>query len=486
MNFVFDFPVMTAFVNKGCLDLQDKPANTFCMKTTNFLFLALMIHLFACKSSKLIQPMEQYDRFEEKISRINIPVSIKMEDLEQTINKQINGIIYEDDTFDDGDKMMVKAEKKKDIKLRIDSQMVKYQVPLGLWITYDLGLGKVSADADITLDFSTAFVVKDNWSVETQTQITGYEWQKKPRLTMAGLSIPVGFVGNLILNRSRDFIGKSLDDQIAENLKFDTLVGDTWKQLFEPIAVAPEYNAWLVIHPSKIGMTPLEANEDALQSILKVEALPNIVLGEKPEVTIPEALPPFHYEAGDDEDIELHLKTAISFQEAKRIAQNQLVGERFEQGKKAVTIEDIDLYGQGNKIVVNTKLSGSYNGNIFLTGKPVFNERRSAIDIEDLNFTLETRNFLFKSAGWLLRSTINNKIKDNLNFLLDYNLTEIQSQIKQQLEDYEITKGANLKGKLDELAITNVYLTPDGIRLDLGITGEIQLQISQLLPETGK
>ncbi len=454
------------------------------MKTKKFLFLALMIQLLACKSTKLSQPMEQYDRFEEKISRINIPVSIPMGELERTINQQLDGILYEDDTFDDGDKMMVKAEKKKDIRLRIDSQMVKYQVPLGLWITYDLGLGKVTADADITLDFSTAFLVKNNWSVETTTQITGYEWQKKPRLTMAGISIPVGFVGNLILNRSRDFIGQSLDEQIAENLKFDTLVGDTWKQLFEPIPVAPEYNAWLVINPQKIGMTPLEANNDALESTLQVEAQPNIILGLRPEVDIPEALPPFHYEPGEGDDIELYLKTAIPFDEAERIAKTQLVGERFEQGKRAVTIEDIELFGQGNKIVVNTKLSGSYTGSIYLTGKPVYNERRSSVDVEDLNFTLETRSFLFKSAGWLLRSTIKNKIKDNLNFLLDYNLDEVRSQIKQQLEDYEITKGANLKGELDNLSITNVYLTPDGIRVDLGINGKVQLKISELTPTT--
>ncbi|GJM36053.1 MAG: hypothetical protein DHS20C18_50540 [Saprospiraceae bacterium] len=452
------------------------------MKTVNFLILATLMSILACKSTKLSQPMEQYDRFEEKVSRINIPVSVKIEELERTINQQIEGIIYEDDTFDDGDKMMVKAEKKSNISLRIDSQMVKYQVPLGLWIKYDLGLGKVSADAEITLDFSTAFVVNDNWTIETQTNVTGYEWQKKPRLSMAGLSIPVGFVGNLILNRSREFIGRSLDEQVAQNLRLDTLIGDTWKQLFEPIPVAPEYNAWLVINPQKIGMTPLEAKDGALESILKVDALPTIILGDKPQVDIPQSLPPFHYEPGADDDIELHLKTEISYLEAERIAKNQLLGERFEQGKNAVTIEDIQLYGQGNNIVVNTRLSGSYNGSIFLTGKPVFNEKRGSIDVEDLNFTLETRNFLFKSAGWLLKSTIKNKIKDNLNFLLDYNLGEIESQIKEQLQDFEVTKGTKLKGELGKLGITNAYLTSDGIRLDIGINGKVKLQVSELIP----
>ena len=110
-------------------------------------------------------------------------------------------------------------------------------------------------------------------------------------------------------------------------------------------------------------------------------------------------------------------------------------GETFEQGKRSVTIEDIELFGQGEKLVVNTKLSGSYNGNIYMVGKPEYNQKKNSIDIKNLKFTLETRNFLLKSAGWLLRSTVKKKIQENMDFLLEYNMAEIEKQMQEQLKN---------------------------------------------------
>ena len=102
-----------------------------------------------------------------------------------------------------------------------------------------------------------------------------------------------------------------------------------------------------------------------------------------------------------------------------------------------------------------------------MVGKPEYNKKKNSIDIKNLKFTLETKSFLLKSAAWLLRSTIKKKIQENMDFLLDYNMVEIQKQMQEQLQHYEVSKDIFLNGVLEGLNIQNAYLTPESIRVDI-------------------
>jgi len=443
----------------------------------------LMFFLFAtsCKTSKIMPPEERYDtRFEEKKSLINIPVRINMLELEKSLNRQLSGVIYEDNDINDGDDMMVKAEKRSDIKLSVNGRQINYRTPLNLWIKYDLGLTTVEATGALALNFKTSFDIRNDWTVETQTDIEGYEWLEKPKLRVIGMNLPIGFIADMILKNSKSKLTKSIDKLTKDNLDLRKMVEDAWKRFFDPVLVAPEYNTWLTLNPESIGMTPLTTINNELVSTIVVESMPKVKIGDRPEVGSPKSLPPLRYVDKAQEDFVIHIKADVSFREAERIAQTALVGETFTQGRRAVKIEDVKLYGQGNNLVVTTKLSGSYEGNVYLIGKPVFNLKTNKIDLDNLDFSLETKSFLVKSGAWILKSTLRKKLQENLDFLLDYNLKGIQEKLQQQLTHFSLTSGAYLTGQLQVLNIENVYLTQDAIIVDLGLQGRVNVVVNGL------
>lgn len=445
----------------------------------------LLLGLFivgACKTAKLpTRPMEQYeDRFAVKTSVVNIPVRIDVYDLESTVNQQLAGIVYEDKDFNDGDNMTIKATKRDRITIAIDSQMIKYRVPLSLNIKYDIGISKVEATGDIALNFQTNFNIRSNWSLQTNTTVDGYDWLQKPRMRMAGVSLPIGFIADIVLKNSKQTLAKAIDEQVKEQLQLESIVGDAWKKMFDPILVSPQYNTWLTVNPQSISMTPLKLDNNQITSTIVVESQPTIRIGAQPATSKATSLPNFKFAGAAPDDFELFLDTDIPFEEAERLAKAQLVGETFTQGSRSVKVEDIELYGQGNFLIVNTKLNGSYNGSIYLTGRPVFDNLHNTVKVEDIKFTLDTENFLYKSAAWLLKSTLRKKIQDNLQFLLDYNLKDIQQQLQDQLSNYPIAKGILLKGQLRELNLQNAYLASDGIKVRLGLRGKADILISQL------
>ncbi len=443
--------------------------------------LSLLMFLGSCKTTQPIKPMERYENpyFEEKASFINIPVRIKIDELEKMLNEQFDGLLYEDNTFDDGDNMKIKASKMEPLTIVTDIMALKYSIPLDLEIDYKTPLGSVRADASIRLFFRTGFDIDQNWNLVTESSVINYVWSKKPAIVIGGVRISAGFIGDIILNRSSNFIAKSIDDQVAAYFNLRTTVEEAWKGLFDPILVSPEYNTWLTVNPESLGLTRPQMDDESINTTVLVKARPDVKLGVKPDIWKPTAyhLPPFAYTSDYNNDFELNIGAEITYEQADSMAKAELLGERFESGKYYAVIEDLHMYGQGNNIIVNTTLSGSYKGSIYLTGKPTYDPKKGSIDLEDLEFTLETKSFLHKSAAWILKSTLKKQIKENLNLLLDYNLQEMEKMLNEQLQHYELSKNIFLEGKLQELSIQNAWLTADGIRMIIGIKGEAGIKM---------
>lgn len=424
---------------------------------------------------------EEYQEwYEEQVSLINIPIRINAEELQRSLNTQMEGLLYDDKDINDGDDMMVKAEKKDDISLEIDSQMVKYRVPLGLWIKYDAGFMDVEATGDIALNFQTSFNINPDWSMQTITTIEGYEWLKKPRVSMIGITLPIGFIADIVLKNSKATIAQAIDDQVKNNLDLKRMIGGAWQQMYSPLLVSEEYKTWLTIVPQTISMTPLIVDDGEIVSTVVVESKPEVLVGAQPATPSPQPLPPFEYRQVAAEDFSVTLRSRITFDEVQRLAQTQLKGQTFESGKRSVTVKDIAITGQGSRLLVETQLSGSYEGKIKLSARPIYNQRRDAIDIKDMDFTLETKNVLYKTAGWLLKGTLRKEIQKNIDFILDDNMKAVQKQLQEQLKNYPITNQIFLNGNLDQLNIQNAFVTVDGLLVDVALRGQLQVQVNGL------
>lgn len=437
--------------------------------------------LSSCKATKPVRPMEEYEElYREPVSVINLPIDVPVKDLEAVLNKQLSGILYEDNNLRDGDKMMVRAVKQDDIRLGLDSQAITYRIPLDLWIKYDLGISTVEATGQISLDFKTGFGVNADWSIYTATSLEGHSWNQKPRVKMGFVDLPVGFVADLVLRNSTQQISRAIDELVQEQFDLRKTVEEAWREMFQPVLVSEAYNTWLTVNPQFIGMSPISTGNNRIAATIYVEGKPSVKIGERPDPKYAQPLPPLRISPVNAEDFTLHINAEISYDEAERLAKEQLVGETFSYGRRAVTIEDLEFFGKGANIVVNTTLSGTYNGSIYLVGRPVYNPRKNTIDIEDLEYTLDTRNYLFRSAGWLMKSTIKNKIADNLNFLIDYNLKDMQQQFQEQLQEYKLATGVVLNGNLEVMDLRNAYLTVDGMVVDLALKGNVNVRVSGL------
>lgn len=427
------------------------------------------------------KPVESYNYKEEKIesSILNIPVKLPVEDLEKLLNKEIDKALEANSEFEQ-DGLKVKAQKIDNIKIGLEGQRVSYKVPLQLDIEKDLGLGRVKANASIELDFYTDYDIDQYWSLTTKSQLEKYNWIEVPRLKLGPVNIPAQFVGDIIVDRSKELISSTIDDQLRTNFDLRKTMNEAWRQMYQAIEISPEYKTWLLLNPQSISMTPIENKQNAITFTISIQSKPNIEVGEQPQAPRPSILPNFNYQEIKEDHFQVFLVADIPYEQAEELAIQNIKGEEYSYDKYKIKVEDLSLYGQDEKLVVQTELSGSYKGNIYLMGEPFYNKLRNKVDIKDLKFSLNTKNFLLRSAAWLLKSNLRKQIRENVNFLVDYNLEEIRKEARKQLGRYELAEGVILKGNLDDLSITDVYLTPKGIRVKLGMEGKVNVGMEAL------
>lgn len=414
------------------------------------------------------------------LSVIEIPVRLHRLHLQNDINRQLGDTLYADNKAD-GENLEIRAIKASDIQIDITGQEIFYKVPLDLWVRKRMRLANLEGTGALNLNFKTRYSVGEDWSLTTHTELVDFDWIKKPVLKTALIDIPLQFVADLVIKNSRKKLTRAIDEQVKASLDLRKEVESAWKMLHDPFLLSEEYATWLTLRPRAIYMTPFQTVKDTVVSTIGLESELNIVLGEAPDSIPPSPLPKFQYRTGNRHGLTLTMQADIPYAEAERMAKESLVGQRFEQGKKRyVEVKDMKLFRQGNQLVVQTLLAGSYNGSVNLVGTPRYSAEKQKIELEDLDVELKTKNLLHKTLGWLFKGVFKNEIRKSLDYYLNYYLDATKKTLQEEMQHVELAPGVFLKGQLSRLSVDQLYLTMDAMRLWIGMKGDVEVDVEGL------
>ncbi len=411
-------------------------------------------------------------------SILNLPIKLDKTELEKAINQQLGQVVFEDSDFSDG--LMIKATRQSDVTLEVADQTVKYFVPIDLWVKKDVMITAVEAEGALNLEFETFFDVKPDWQLETKTDLKKYDWTKTPVVKLGIGNLNVTSIANQFIEQAKSQLSSAIDEQIKYAIDLKREINRAWNEMQSPILVSEEYRTWLIMNPDSVRLTPLISRGNSIQSTVVIRAMPRMSMGAKPPNDNISPLPEFQYiNEISNEHFSIFLGSEIPFDEAERITKQNMVGESYSYGKRSVKVEDINLYGQGNKLVVKTSLSGSYTGDVFFTGKPEYNDRKNEIVMKDVDFDFSSKKTLMKTASWLFKGSLKKTIQENLNFQLNQNLEAAQSAIEHQLENFDLGPGIKIVGNLNELNVSHIYISSTGINVKVGLDGKLHIEVKQ-------
>ncbi len=447
--------------------------------------------LNSCKTAKPPMPTESYLSVPRKpiTSIINLHADLETSKLEQLINTQLDTVLYDDNSFEDnnGDNLKFKAKKDGNVKINIEQNELSWELPVAVTIQKGLKLfgynvplvDRWEYSGQLRLRFKTKLAINRDWTIKTNTTSDGYVWTKKPAVKIGGIDIPVTIIANLLLPTNLQSFSMKIDEIIANSFDFRGFAENGWKTLFNPFKLPGSYNAWLAMTPYSISLVPVQGTSGHIRLGAAITSDVECLLENVPPSGKVAALPNIQPLKSPSDTFKVNLLTDIPYSAINRIIKEDLGDSTFVFGTRRIRFETFRVYGTNGKMAVETTVSGSLKGTLYLTGTPYFNAPDTTLRIKELKFDFKTRNLLIGSASWLFGGKIERTIEKSIAIPFGPNITEIESQIAQFFRHYPLGYGFELNGRLARLYVSDLFLSPESVKANIVFSGNLSLAIRE-------
>lgn len=416
-------------------------------------------------------------------SFLHLPIELKYKDIEFQINKQLNGLIYNDSIVED-DNVKMKVWKQAPILITQENGKIKTVLPLKILATYRYGFEKMGIKLYDTKDFTLngvltlkSDVTLNNFVLETKTTFEGVEWEESPSMVILGKNVPITYLINPALNYFKSKIEKTIDEKIKETMDFKPQVIQAVEKVAKPTLLNPTFDTWLNIKPQELYSKKSELLKDAVKIEMGMKCLFETIIGNEPKPSFDASKLIIKPVSKMPEKITANIVAVSKYKEAATMINKNFAGKEFGDGSKKVKVIMVDLWHKSGKMIIALTLEGTINGTIYLSGLPQYKKETQEIFFEDLDYVLDTKSFLLKSANWLAQGLILNKIKEQCKYSIAPNMEEGKKTMLQYLSNYSPMKGVFVNGKLETLTFETIKLTNHSIVAYLKGTGNVNVTI---------
>ena len=441
-----------------------------------FFPLVVTLLIFACKPTQVLvdrpDAEQSVKRFETELSSINVPIRISVPDMEKALNKELSGEIYADKGKDFGITYSYKVFKAGNIKLELDGNKLVYTIPARIKMTGSfLGLDDATT-ATGAIKFSTGFGIDPDWTMKTTTKLLGFKVFNNPQF--------FGFSMKSIIQktvaRTRKLIEKTVDEEVAEFFPKKETLDKTWKKIQQPYLVSENYSAWLVTRPQNIRMTPLQGQNNEIVTNLGFDTYLDIKVGEKPFVNINPKIPELDQGAQGGSLFKIAIGTQIDYAKATEVLKKNFVGYSYNyKKKKKIVIRDIEVFGNGDKIVIGVTFDGNMEGKIYTTGTPAYDKASESIFIDNFEFDAKSKNALLNVAEIMVKGPFKKKMKEFMTISIRDELSETQKLIDEGLKENSFDDKLNFKCEIMKIEPKDILMNETGMQVMLSIIGESSL-----------
>ena len=456
----------------------------------SFVYVIVLLIFSSCKTQLQIEkPKESYlpSTISPAMSEFPLQLDIDIKKLEAAINKKMNGLIFEENNLNNQD-LSVKVWKAQDFSFRINNNVIEYRVPLKVWSRFAWKIEKFGlsvsdhyeANGSIALTYKTTITIDRNWKLIAKTSSSGFQWIETPKLNLVGINVPVTPIANIALSKSDKLISEQIDKALADMVDLKKYVGMAWTEAQKPVKVNDENNIWIRITPKDVYVSPFSTTGQKLNLAISLYAQIESFMGVEPKQNAILPLPPFKFIQRSPQQFNLNIAADATYEKISEMVKSQLINKTFAEANKSITITDISIFGSEGRAVVVTDVIGSLKGRIYFSGNMVYNPEKAAIEIQNPEFDVKTKNALVKSAGWLLQGLILKKLTPYLTYPVQKDLDDMKGEANKILSNYSVFDGITLQGKLNSLVVNSLDLIPGAVRISTNVKGNITLKIDEL------
>lgn len=467
------------------------------LKYFSFLFLFLVFTILTgCSTSQKIATLkpEPDDAspliYDSNPSFINLPITVKLKDIENKTNTILNGLIYEDKDIEDDD-IEIKIWKLAPIKIENDpanpNKKIRTILPLKANIKYRIGTKKLGIALYDTREFNlngvitlSSEVTLNNWKLNTKTEFKSLDWNESPTMTVFGKNMPITYLVNPAISIFKSKIEKQIDDAIEKSMDFKPNVLSALEKICTPFKMNDTFETWLRIVPLEVYATNAKLKNDLFLLDMGMKCNMETIVGKQPESK---------YNANKiilkpvdkiPNQIAANIAAISTYADASKIMTQNFAGQEFGSDNKKVTVQNVAIWHKDSKIIIALDMIGTVNGTVYLTGFPKYNPKTKEIYFDQLDYVLDTKSRLQRTASWLAQGYILKKMEESCRYSIQPNLEEGKKSMATYLKNYSPLPGVFVNGKMEDIVFDKIQLTNQAIIAFIKINGTVNVSVDGL------
>lgn len=321
----------------------------------------------------------------------------------------------------------------------------------------------------VTVGYSTKIDISSSYKFQSSTELKKFEIHDPCEITVfkydATTQVKKQVKGQL------EKLEDNIDKQI-ESIDIKKTLENVWDEMQKPMSIGSY--GYLYIQPKSIAMSDLKfENQKVLLDLnMKMAPFVSTETRELKKTALPN-MESFHKSEGFELAMDIH----ASYDSLTSFINKAFNGKELDLNGKKIIVKEMKIEGtQDAKMLFKMTFEGAKKGTVYLAGIPLLDVENQKVSIDQLDFELETKSLLLKTAKWMFSNRILDEIKKNAVFDLKTMLEDSKKTIGKQLNN-EISKGVSMNGKVEVLKVNELFLGAKYLIVRTNLKGDLKLKI---------
>jgi hypothetical protein len=331
-------------------------------------------------------------------------------------------------------------------------------------------------ERQVEIGFVSSFSLTPDYRLQTRITRTEPVPKDKCEVCLWGQDVTSEVMKGL--KTELDASQKAMQDSFG-NINLRPYMQQAWNMLSQTYTIPGI--GYFTLRPKRLRMQNINAQNDLLNIHIGITASPSVTF-EKP-TGVSTQIPNLSASANPG-GFSVYLDAALQYDSLSRVVNGYMAGKRYDVSegifKKHIVVKEVTVAASPDgRMLIKVDFTGSFNGTAFFTGNPVYNPANKTIEVRDLDYDLQTKNVLLKTAKWLFSGKIEEELKKNTKI----DLTSYFNNAQQSLNTYlnkEWTKGIKGSGSVKELKVVSVQPLPQHILIKTACSGNLRVNVSEI------
>jgi hypothetical protein len=272
-------------------------------------------------------------------------------------------------------------------------------------------------------------------------------------------------------------IERTIDAAIEKSMDFKPNVLDALEKICTPFQMNEAFESWLRIVPIELYATDAKFKKEIITLEMGLKCNMETLIGQKPVSKFDRNKIVLKSVTEMPDKISANIVAVSSYQDASKIISKNFAGQEYGNGSKKVTVQNVSIWHKNGKMVIALEMLGSINGTVYLTGFPQYNETTKEIYFDQLDYVLDTKSKLLKTANWLAQGMVLRKIQESCRYSIQPNLEEGKQSMMNYLKNYSPMPGVFVNGKIDDVQFQKIQLTNKAIIAFIKVNGNVKVAV---------